>query len=302
MARIVGRQACKYIHLSLYTGADPPRKDSRSVDGRTCSQPRHWMKLRSRHYRLTDTSGLPLQIPADFVWVRRPAHPKIICHNDSTRIHRFWAPVQGSDILCRRIRHWGLARRLRHREPSSATLQVRGIVVGLGLSSLLIESQLSIKYLARHVVALAASGRSTAQPLVFLEAHCPPLFENASSSALGDHTARLPSPTGHGEMPPVMRCICLTFTTHQDQEDSIRSCKDLHLPRCVAVHTRIVRKNLYHKDNLRLLENFCRLLCFDLAFEVQKSFSSGLLDPLELCVALKAQILQLQQQSYTMPS
>ena len=166
---------------------------------------------------------------------------------------------------------------------------------GSGLFS--IESQLSIKYLARHIVALAASGRLAGQSLVFLEAHCPPLFENASTSVLGDHTARLPSPTGHGEMRPVMRCICLTFTTPRDQEGFIRSCKGLHLPRCVTVHTRIVRKNLYHRDNLRLLENFCQLLCFDLAFEVQKSFSSGLLDPRELCVLLKDQILQLQQQS-----
>ena len=170
---------------------------------------------------------------------------------------------------------------------------------GSGFLSFPIDSTLSIKYLARHIVALASSGRSAAQPLVFLEAHCPPLFENASSSVLGDHTTRLPSPAlaGNGELPPVMRCICLRFATLQDQENFIRGCKGLHLPRCVTTYTPIARKNLYHKDNLRLLENFCCLLCFDLAFEVQKSFFSGLLDPLELCVSLKAEILQLQQQS-----
>ena len=116
---------------------------------------------------------------------------------------------------------------------------------------------------------------------------------------LGDHTTRLLSPVlaGNEELTPVMRCICLRFATPQDQENFIRGCKALHLPRCVTVHTPIVRKNLYLKDNLRLLKNFCPLLCFDLAFEVQKSFFSCLLDSLELCVSLKAQILQLQQQS-----
>ena len=133
MARIAGRQGCKYIHSSLYTGADPPHKDSRSVDGSTRSQPRHWMKIRIRRYRLTDMSSLSLQIPADFVWVRRRGHPTIIRRNDSTRIHRLWAPMQRSDILCRRIHHWGLKCSLRHRKLSSRALQVRGNVVGLRL-------------------------------------------------------------------------------------------------------------------------------------------------------------------------
>jgi hypothetical protein len=56
-----------------------------------------------------------------------------------------------------------------------------------------------------------------------------------------------------------------------------------------------VKKKLYCKDNLLALERLYQHLCFGLAFEVQKSFSNGLLDPLELSNSLMAPLIRSQE-------
>jgi RNA-dependent RNA polymerase len=159
-----------------------------------------------------------------------------------------------------------------------------------------IDSEVRVRYLAHHVIALAASPRSS-QHLVFLEAHSPPLFETTSSSILGDSSARLPAINERKEMPPVVRCICLMFRTRDDQQTFLKSCRELHLPRPTEIDLTVVKKNLYSKNNLLRLDHFYRQLCFGLAFEAQKSLTSGILDPLQLLVSLKEDMLQLQQES-----
>jgi RNA-dependent RNA polymerase len=171
--------------------------------------------------------------------------------------------------------------------------------MGLGFRflSLDMESEVRVRYLAQHIIALAASPRSGSQHLVFLEAYSPPLFEENSSSVLGDSSARLPSISERDEMPPVVRCICLIFLTRKDQQAFLEMCKKLHLPRPTEVNLPVVRRDLYSKDNLLQLEHLYRKLCFGLAFEAQKAFSSSILDPVELCTSLKEHMLRLQRES-----
>ena len=157
-----------------------------------------------------------------------------------------------------------------------------------------ITTEVYIRYPVHGIVALAASPPAADQHLVFLEANCSPFFEKFFMAV---DKNRLLSLNDRNEMHPVLRAACLTFRNRKDQQTFLDQCKKLHLPRCAEINLPVVKKNLYCQDNLLQLQNLYPQLCFGLAFEVQKSFSNGILDPLELCVSLKDHILRLQEDS-----
>jgi len=165
------------------------------------------------------------------------------------------------------------------------------------------ERHVRVRYPAHHITALAASPESDSRYLAFLEAHSPPLFETTSWSTLGNGSARLSSINEGKEMRPVVRCICLTFRTREDQQTFLKRCKEFHLPRPTEIDIPVERRNLYSVENLLKLERLFRKLCFGLAFEAEKSIFSGVLDPLELSTSLKEHMLRLQRKNpNTMPS
>jgi hypothetical protein len=160
----------------------------------------------------------------------------------------------------------------------------------------LITQRVYIRYPTYHIVALATNPEPVDRPVVFLEARFPPHFEKSKLVDSNDPT-RLTTLNGCKQLPPVLRTICFTFNNRVDQQDFLKQCERIHLPHCSKINIPVVHKDIYCQENLNKLEHLYERLCFGVAFEAQKSFSHGILDPLELCVSLQEHILRLQKES-----
>jgi RNA-dependent RNA polymerase len=172
----------------------------------------------------------------------------------------------------------------------------------------LLQTTLVVAYTASHITAVSTTSGSNGEHHVFLMAHSPPVFTattnnlaDAFASVFGDHkeppVLRYPS-LGRGKtMPPVSRCACIAFQSRQDLKVFIERCKMLRLPRPVELDTPVVRRGLYSNANLDQLQNLLKTLDFGLAYEVEKSVSTTILDPEEILRSLRAAILRLQRDS-----
>jgi RNA-dependent RNA polymerase len=158
------------------------------------------------------------------------------------------------------------------------------------------KSITTARFLSSRIIAISATPQAGGKHHVFLESLSPPLFEATTPDSSEPITQRVPFLTNK-TMPPVSRCVCITFNNRIDVETFLERCRMLHLPRPVELDTPIERRNIYSEDNLKQLADFLGTLSLDLAYEIEKAIAAAILDPLEFLTSLKDPVSQLQHDS-----
>ena len=147
----------------------------------------------------------------------------------------------------------------------------------------------SAVYFPRQVTQLIRSARH-----VFLEASVPPIYEQQSFISERNNNAVRCSSLEGGCMSPGCTTLCLTFSSPEDVKTFMERCVDLNLPAMKRRDVTICNRSCFSTSNMTQLSDFLKSLGeFSLAFQVEKTVTEGVMEPLE-AISLKEDILKLQ--------
>lgn len=145
---------------------------------------------------------------------------------------------------------------------------------------------ISFHYLASRVMSVQYN-ETHAHHCVLIETELPPTF--LSSTPMKDQEGltvtrkqRLSSPAPQEPLPPVLKTLCLTFSTSADRQAFLLRSRYLHLPRATPIELVIDDKDFYSSIRFDSLRESLSKLPFRLAFEIDKQVHSGLLSPVDV--------------------
>ena len=143
-------------------------------------------------------------------------------------------------------------------------------------------------------------------PRVFLVSYTPPIFVSPTSNPLsiitGDKTTSQRRPSlGKQSMLPMCHSLSLTFYSQNDRDTFLIRCEKLRLPEAKARGNVSYRTQDSSTQLLTQLDSLLEKLTFELAFEVEKAFYMGTLEPAEILL-MEEELVRLSMDTRVEPA